>query len=477
MALEALNHAGALKTNLIVILNDNEMSISKNVGGISLFLSKARTRKFYTESNKYVKKFVNKIMPRKSTGVIRFVRKIKYSIKQLLMPTMLFEDIGFRYLGPVDGHDIEKLEHIFRISKDLEGPVLIHVVTKKGKGYKPAEENPDKFHSASNFDIDTGISKKEKTVDYSKVFGEKLVKLAKENKRIVAITAAMKDGTGLTEFAKEFPDRFFDVGIAEQHAVGLAAGLAKNGLIPVVPIYSSFYQRAFDQVIHDICIQNLGVVMCVDRAGIVGNDGETHQGVFDLSFFSMIPNIKVMAPKDFIELENMLEYAVNLNQPIVIRYPRGGEGKTKFDIYTTLEDEKAEIIKEGKDLSIIAIGKMVDRACEISSILEKEEISCEIINARFLKPKDKETILKSITKTKNVITIEDNILDGGLGSKVEDILSEEGLTDIKLKKFGYPDEFIKHGSVGEIEKKYGLDAETIAENVKKNKFKYKLSKK
>lgn len=472
MALEALNHAGALKTNLIVILNDNEMSISKNVGGISLFLSKARTRKFYTESNRYVKKIVNKIMPRKSGGVIRFVRKIKYSIKQLLMPTMLFEDIGFRYLGPVDGHDIEKLENILKTSKELEGPILIHVVTKKGKGYKPAEENPDKFHSASNFDVETGISKKEKTVDYSKVFGDKIVELARKNKKIVTITAAMKDGTGLTEFAKEFPDRFFDVGIAEQHAVGLAAGLAKNGMIPVVPIYSSFYQRAFDQVIHDICIQNLGVVMCVDRAGIVGNDGETHQGVFDLSFFSMIPNIKIMAPKDFIELENMLEYAVSLNSPVVIRYPRGGEGKTKFDIYMPLEDEKAEIIKTGENLSIIAIGKMVDRACEISNILEKENISCEIINARFLKPIDKETILKSITKTKNVITIEDNILDGGLGSKVEDIINEEGLKDIKLKKLGYPDEFIKHGSVGEIEKKYGLDAQAIAENVKRiNKFK------
>lgn len=470
MALEALNHAGSMKTNLTVILNDNEMSISKNVGGISLFLSKARTRNFYTESNRHVKNFLNKIMPSKSNKVIKFVRKIKYSIKQLLMPTMLFEDIGFRYLGPVDGHDIAKLENILKISKELDGPVLIHVVTKKGKGYKPAEENPAKFHSASNFDIETGESTKAKVKDYSKAFGDKLIELAKKNKRIVAITAAMKDGTGLTEFAKEFPDRIFDVGIAEQHALGLAAGLAKSGMTPVVPIYSSFYQRGYDQVIHDICIQNLGVVMCADRAGIVENDGETHQGVFDLSFFSIIPNITIMAPKDFEELENMLEYAVTLNKPVVIRYPRGGEGKTRFEIHETIKTTEAEIIKQGEDISIIAIGKMVDRACEVAEILETSGKSCEVINARFLKPIDKETILESITKTKEVITIEDNILKGGLGTAVEDIINEEGLTDVRLKKYGYPDEFISHGSVGEIEKKYGLDAQNIAEDVKNEKM-------
>ena len=466
MALEALNYAGSTTTNLTVVLNDNEMSISKNVGGISLFLSKARTKKFYTESNRKVKKFLNKIMPNKSSKIVKFVRKIKYSIKQLLMPTMLFEDIGFRYLGPVDGHDIGKLENILKISKDLEGPILIHVVTKKGKGYKPAEENPSKFHSASNFDIETGESTKTKVKDYSKAFGDKLIELAKKNKKIVAITAAMKDGTGLTDFAKEFPNRFFDVGIAEQHALGFAAGLAKNGMIPVVPIYSSFYQRGYDQVIHDICIQNLGVIMCVDRAGIVGNDGETHQGVFDLSFFSIIPNLTIMAPKDFEELDNMLEYAVTLNKPVVIRYPRGGEGKTKFERHEPVEIGKAEIINEGEDITIIAIGKMVDRACEVASVLEESGKSCEVINARFLKPIDKDAILKSISKTKEVITIEDNIIKGGLASAIEDIINEEGLTGIKFKKYGYPDEFIAHGSVGEIEKKYGLAAEDIANDVK-----------
>ena len=309
MALEALNHAGASKTNLIVILNDNEMSISKNVGGISLFLSKARTRKFYTKSSGFIKRIVQKL-PKGSNKIIKLIRKIKDSIKQLVLPNMFFEDLGFKYLGPFDGHDIEKLESLLRITKRLEGPILIHVVTKKGKGYKPAEENPERFHSTSNFDIETGESKKKKSKDYSKAFGDKLVELADKNKNIVAITAAMKDGTGLTEFAKNYPDRFFDVGIAEQHALGFAAGLAKAGKIPVIPIYSSFYQRGFDQVIHDIAIQNLGVIMCVDRAGIVGNDGETHQGILDLSFFSIVPNLTIMAPKDFKELENMLEYAV-----------------------------------------------------------------------------------------------------------------------------------------------------------------------
>lgn len=464
MALEALNHAGAMKTNLIVILNDNEMSISKNVGGISLFLSKARTRKFYTESNKYIKKIVN-MLPNGGNRIIKFIRKVKYSIKQLLLPNMFFEDLGFRYLGPIDGHDIEKLERILKISKDLEGPVLIHVVTKKGKGYKPAEENPDKFHSASNFDIETGISKKEKTIDYSKVFGEKLIELARKNEKIVAITAAMKDGTGLSKFEKEFPNRFFDVGIAEEHAVGFAAGLAKNGMIPVVPIYSSFYQRSFDQVIHDVCIQKLGVVMCVDRAGIVGNDGETHQGIFDLSFFSMIPNITIMAPKDFKELEDMLEYGISLKRPVVIRYPRGGEGKVKFDIHNKIDLGQAEVLKTGKDLSIVAIGKMVDRGVEVANLLEKTGKSVEVINARFLKPIDKETILKSITKTKKVITIEDNIIDGGLGSRVAELIDEENLKDVSLKKYGYPDEFVKHGSVQEIEKKYGLDAESLVKEM------------
>lgn len=466
MALEALNDAASLNTNIIVILNDNEMSISKNVGGIAMSLSRLRTKKFYTQSNKYVKKALGKL-PKKGKRFIKFIRKLKYSIKQLILPNMLFEDLGFKYLGPVDGHNIEKLESLLKIAKDLDGPILIHTITKKGKGYKPAEENPDKFHSSSSFDIETGKTLKEKQTDYSKIFGNKLVELAKENKNIVAITAAMKDGTGLTEFAKEFPNRFFDVGIAEQHALGVAAGMASQGLKPVIPIYSSFYQRAYDQVIHDICIQKLPVVMCVDRAGIVGNDGETHQGIYDLSFFNIVPNLTIMAPKDFKELEQMLEFAINLNSPVVIRYPKGSEGKIKFNQNNEIQLGKSEKLQEGTDLTIIAIGKMVDRAKQVADILEKNNKKVELINARFLKPLDNKTILNSINKTKKVITIEDNIITGGLGSNVEELIVQNNLQDIKFKKFGYPDKFIQHGNIEEIEKIYKLDINSIIEEINK----------
>ena len=454
MALEALNDAGSSKTKLIVILNDNEMSISKNVGGISEFLTRIRTKKFYKKSNNSIRRILEKT-PVIGSPIIRAARRIKYSLKQLFLPNMFFEDLGFKYLGPVDGHDIERIEWVLELAKKEQEPVVVHIITKKGKGYKIAEENPDKFHATGSFNIETGESIKEKKKDYSAVFGEKLVKLAKENKNIVAITAAMTDGTGLKKFKEEYPERFFDVGIAEQHALGLAAGLAKEGLTPVVPIYSSFYQRAYDQVIHDICLQNLPVVMCVDRAGAVGNDGETHQGLLDLSFFNIIPNITIMAPKDFKELEQMIEYAVNLKAPVVIRYPRGGEnGEIKFDKHEEIKQGKAEIIKEGKDISIIAIGKMVAKGEKLAEKLEKQGKEVELINARFLKPFDTEKILETIQKTKNVITIEDNSIIGGLATKVKEIIAENSLQNVKLRCYAYPDKFIEHGSVDELEEKY-----------------------
>ena len=465
MALEALNDAGDSRNNLIVILNDNEMSISKNVGGVPRLLSKIRTKKLYKASNDYIRDILEKI-PLIGKKLSKGIKRIKRSVKQLVIPNMFFEDIGFSYLGPVYGHNLIELEDIMQRSKQIEGPVLIHVITKKGKGYKIAEENPDCFHSTSGFDIETGKSKKAKKDDYSKIFGEKLIELAKRNPNIVAITAAMKDGTGLSKFAKEFPNRFFDVGIAEQHAIGLAGGLASLGMTPVVPIYSSFYQRAYDQVIHDICIQNLGVVMCADRAGIVGNDGETHQGILDLSFFNIIPNLNIMAPKDFGELEDMLEFAVNLRKPVVIRYPRGGEGLTKFDKHEKIELGKSEIIKQGKDVTIIAIGKMVNRTYEVQEKLKKDNIDVEIINARFLKPLDEKAIIKSIEKTKKVITIEDNILKGGLASSIKELIIENEINETKIKCFGYPNTFVKHGSTEEIEKLYGLDIENIAKETK-----------
>lgn len=456
MAFEGLNDAGCNKTKLTVILNDNEMSISKNTGGLSMMLSKIRTRKSYTKPNISAKKVILKI-PVVGKPVVRIVQKFKGSIKQLVIPKMFLEDIGFRYLGPVDGHNESELERMLNITKQLDGPVLLHVITKKGKGYKIAEENPDKFHATGPFEIDTGKSKKEKSKDYSKVLGDKLVELAQNDDKIVAITAAMKDGTGLTEFANKFPDRFFDVGIAEQHALCMAAGMAKEGMKPVVPIYSSFYQRGYDQVIHDIAIQKLPVVMCVDRAGIVGADGETHQGLLDMAFFRIVPNLTIMAPKDFVEFENMIEFAIKLGKPVVIRYPRGGEDKYKFNKEEKIELGKAETLTYGKNATIIAIGKTVSKAVKIAEKLEK----VEVINARFLKPLDVEKIKESIAKTKNVIVIEDGTSVGGLTTAIKELIVDENLKNIKFKSFAYPDKFIEHGSVEELERRYNVDENAI----------------
>ena len=465
MALEALDDAGSSKTRLIVILNDNEMSISKNVGGISRFLTRIRTKKFYKKSNNCIRKLLEKI-PKFGPFVIHIARRIKYSIKQLMIPNMFFEDLGFKYLGPVDGHDIERVEWILNLAKKEKEPVVVHIITKKGKGYKPAEENPDSFHAIGSFNKETGKLIKTKEKDYSQVFGDKLVELAEKNEKIVAVTAAMADGTGLKEFKKKYPKRFFDVGIAEQHAVCMAAGMAKEGFIPVVPIYSSFYQRAFDQVIHDVCMQNLPVVMCVDRAGLVGQDGETHQGMFDLSFFNLIPNITIMAPKDFKELEEMLEFAVSLKAPVVIRYPRGTESKKiKFDKQEKIELGKSEILTQGEDITIVAIGKMVAKAFEVKEELEKEGKTAEVINARFLKPFDEQAIINSMKKTKNIITLEENTIIGGLASKVEEVISKNKEDNIQFKAFGLPDTFIEHGKVEELEEMYKLDAKSIAKEI------------
>lgn len=490
MALEALNDAGFSKTNITVILNDNEMSISKNIGGMNQFLDKLRTKKLYTRTNKLIKNRLNSI-PVIGTKMVRIIQRVKRAFKQLLVHGMFFEDIGFTYLGPVDGHNIEKLESILRLSNQIEGPKIIHVLTKKGKGYTIAEKNPDRFHATSPFNIETGEPKKQKQDDYSKIFGKKLVELAKNNEKIVAITASMKDGTGLRTFQKEFPKRFFDIGIAEQHAITMAAGMAKEGMIPVVPIYSSFYQRAYDQVIHDVAMQNLHVIMCVDRAGVVGADGETHQGTLDMAFFRLVPNLIIMAPKDFKELEDMLEYAVKLNKPIIIRYPRGGEDKnTKFEKHDKIKLGKAEIlkridenlkfknqiienqtkneqmekIKNKPKLSIIAIGKMVSRAMNIAEKIQ-DKIDVEVINARFLKPFDNQTIIKCIQKTKNVVTIEDGTIINGLGTTVKELISDNKLEGIKIECFAYPDEFIKHGKVEELEEIYGLDENSIINKI------------
>lgn len=468
MALEALNDAGVSNTNIIVILNDNEMSIEKNTGGLAMALSKMRTKKFYTNSNRRIKNAVSKI-PRAGNSIIKFVRRVKYSIKQLVLPNMMFEDLGFKYLGPVDGNDIEKLEAMLSRAKDLTGPILIHCKTIKGKGYKYAEENPDKYHSTSSFNIETGKPLKSKKADYSKVFGEKLVDLAKDNKKIVAITAAMTEGTGLTKFKEKYPERFFDVEIAEQHALTMAAGMAMEGITPVVAIYSSFLQRAYDQIIHDICMQNLHVVICADRAGAVGADGETHHGMLDMAFLKLIPNITIMAPKDFSELEDMLEIAVNkMKTPVAIRYPRGGQSEIKFDKskIEEIENKKSETIKQGKDLTILAIGKMVAKAVEISNELAKKNIDAEIINVRFLKPLDKQNILESIQKNKNVYTLEDGSINGGLYTSIAELTAN--IKNVNLQGFAYNDEFIQHGTVEELEKINNLSVESISKKIEKD---------
>ena len=462
MALEALNDVGYSKTKMTIILNDNEMSISPNIGGLNMLLSKLRTKRMYTRTNVIMKKRINEI-PVIGKPIVKIVQTIKRSIKQLIIPKMFFEDIGFTYLGPVDGHNIEELQSILTLSKQIDNPVLIHVLTKKGKGYEIAEKNPDKFHATGPFDIQTGNAQKAKGKDYSKVFGDKLIELAEKNDKIVAITASMKDGTGLTEFSKKFPERFFDIGIAEQHALGLAAGMAIDGMIPVVPIYSSFYQRGYDQVIHDIALQNLPVVMCVDRAGIVGADGETHQGTLDMAFFRLVPNVTILAPKDFRELEDMLAFAVDLKKPVVIRYPRGGEDKEPFEKHETIEKGKAEILKEGNDLSIVTIGKMVAKGMKIAKKLQDKGINAEVINARFLKPLDEQTIKKSIEKTKKVITIEDGTIINGLGTAIKELIMDNHMEDIEIKAYAYPDRFIQHGSVEELEKIYHLDVDDIVE--------------
>ena len=463
MALEALNHVGSTDTKLIVVLNDNEMSISKNIGGINKLLTNLRIRKNYNKSNKYGKLYLSRI-PIVGNIFVRYISKLKDGIKQLFIPGMYFEEIGFRYLGPVDGHDISNLEEIFKNVKLLDGPTIIHVVTRKGKGYTPAENEPNKFHGIGAFNVETGELLKDKQIDYSEIFGKKLIDLAKKNKKIVGITAAMKSGTGLSDFAKRFPDRFYDVGIAEQHALTFAAGLARGGLKPFVSIYSSFYQRGYDQVIHDICLQKLPVIMCVDRAGIVGNDGDTHQGLYDLSFFNLVPNLVIMSPKNFSELEMMMEFSLVLERPVVIRYPRGVENK--IDIKDkTLKLGVSEKLLSGENISIITIGNTAYKGLEIAKKLRENNITCDVINSRFLKPFDNKNIIESIEKCRKVIVIEDSTEIGGLSWTVKSLICDNNLNNIKIKCYSYPDKFIEHGSVKDLEKKYKLDVDSIYEDV------------
>jgi 1-deoxy-D-xylulose-5-phosphate synthase len=464
LAFEGLNQAGHLRKNLIVVLNDNEMSISKNVGAFSAFISRKLTGKYFRELKKEMQSLLKGI-PAIGGNILHFARKAENSLKGFLTPGSLFEAISFDYVGPIQGHDLPQLIEVFRNCRTVEGPVLIHVMTTKGKGYPPAEKTPDLFHGIGPFDIETGEVRAAKggPSSYTAVFGRTMVKLGEEDEKIIAITAAMPDGTGLTPFAKAFPDRFFDVGIAEQHALTFSAGLAAEGFRPVTAIYSTFAQRAYDQIFHDICLQKLPVTLALDRGGLVGDDGPTHHGVFDLSFLRHLPEMTLMAPKDENELQHMLKTAVYSGRPIALRYPRGAGFGVPMDCdLVPLEIGRGEILSEGDDLAVIAIGATVYPALEASRILAAEGIRATVINARFVKPLDRELILKAASTTGALLTVEENALAGGFGSAILELLATEGMTGIRMKRVGIPDRFIEHGSQTQLRADLGLDAAGIA---------------
>ena len=469
MAFEALNHAGHSDTNFIVVLNDNEMSISQNVGGLSSYLNRLRTDPAYFKMKDDVENLLTKI-PAIGKAVFKTAEKAKDSIKYFLVPGILFEELGFTYLGPVDGHNVKELKLVFKRAKNIKGPVLIHVLTKKGKGYPFAEKNPDKFHGVSPFDIHTGntVTTGVSRPSYSAVFGKTLLSLAEKDHRVVAITAAMPSGTGLAEFAKSHPRRFFDVGIAEQHAVTFAAGMALNGMKPFFPVYSTFLQRAYDQIVHDICLQNLPVVFCIDRSGLVGNDGETHHGIFDISFLAHMPNITLMAPKDGREFEEMLRFAASYDAPIAIRYPRGEiDDFSNLNMDYFIDELKAEVLLQGNDLCIIAIGNMVRIAYETAQRLQSEGIYCKVINARVIKPLDEDTLLRECEGIPHIITIEDHVTTGGFGSLVLDLLNrKQAIQGRNIKNIGLPEAFIEHGDVEELMEQYGLNVKGLSDCIR-----------
>ncbi|MDP2921980.1 MAG: 1-deoxy-D-xylulose-5-phosphate synthase [Candidatus Omnitrophota bacterium] len=474
MAFEALNHAGHLRKNMLVILNDNEMSISKSVGALSKYLNRIITAPAYNRIRKDVEGLLTRV-PRFGFRVIRAARRLEEGLKNLLVPGMLFEELGFRYFGPIDGNNVRVVIDTLKNITGLNEPILLHVVTKKGKGYSHAENGPEKFHGISSFDVDTGekvLAAKDAVSreGFTKTFGNKIIEMAETDKRIVAITAAMPEGTGLDKFAKAFSDRFFDVGMAEQHAVGFAAGLARKGLKPVVAIYSTFLQRSYDQIFHDVCLQNLNVVFMLDRAGIVGEDGPTHHGVFDISYIRHFPNIVSMAPKDENELKDMFEWAVSYdNGPVAIRYPRGASYISKLSSGNSPQIVlgKGELLKQGRDVTIVSIGYMSNIALEAASFLMEDGIDAEVINARFIKPIDIELITKSFLKTGRLFTVEEGVISGGFGSGVLELIIDKVSKDTIIKNIALPDRFIEHGDRQKLLDKYGLSSKKIAEAVKK----------
>ena len=460
MAYEALNNASRLKSNFIIVLNDNHMSISENVGGISRYLSGLRTTQTYTEIKKGVEGTLKKI-PGRGDRLVSQLRKTKSGIKQLFVPGMFFEDMGITYLGPVDGHDVRKLVKVLNEAKRVDHAVLVHVITEKGKGYRPAEENPSRFHGTGPFDIRTGEpAEKSSTDSYTEVFSKVLADIARKDEKVVAITAAMADGTGLAPFKKYFPKRFFDVGIAEEHAMTFAAGLAAGGMKPVFAVYSSFLQRAYDQTLHDVCLQDLPVVIAVDRAGLVGSDGETHQGIFDLSFLTSIPNMTVISPKNRWEMADMLRFAVDYPHPVALRYPRGEAYEGMKEFRAPVEYGKSEVLYEEKDIAVIFVGHMAELADRVRSGIREAGYSCSLINARFVKPLDTQ-LLDRLSRTHRLfVTIEENVVSGGFGEQVMEYASDAKLP-VYVRNIGLPDDYVEHGNVEILRRETGLDCGRI----------------
>ncbi|MCR4598822.1 MAG: 1-deoxy-D-xylulose-5-phosphate synthase [Acetatifactor sp.] len=463
MAYEALNNASKLETNFIVVLNDNNMSISENVGGVSKYLNNIRTADGYLD----LKEGIYNALTGSAKGntVIRGIRRLKSSLKTLVIPGMFFEDMGITYLGPVDGHDVQAMVNVIHAAQRVEGPVLIHAITKKGKGFLPAEKHPARFHGTEPFDVETGKLLSPRTEpSYTDVFSTVMCSLAEKHEDMVAITAAMPDGTGLKRFKTQFPDRFFDVGIAEEHAVTFAAGLAAGGLRPVVAVYSSFLQRAYDQILHDVCLQNLPVVFAIDRAGLVGSDGETHQGIFDLTYLSGIPNMHLLAPKNKWELADMLSFAMNFNGPVAIRYPRGTAYTGLEEHRAPIELGKAEWIYRESDVALFAVGSMVEEAVKVRELLKAQGKKVSIVNARFVKPFDEETLLNAAKDHSLIVTMEENVFTGGFGEKVLETANRRRLTN-QILNIALPDSYVEHGNVELLKQHLGIDPEGIAQKI------------
>lgn len=464
MAYEALNNAAQMKKNFIIVLNDNEMSISKNVGGMSKYLSSVRTRESYADLKLGVEKALRSI-PVVGKPMANCLYLAKNGIKQFLVPGMLFEDMGITYLGPVDGHNVKEMVQVLKEARRVRHAVLVHVITKKGKGYGPAEKNPARFHGVDPFDIATGKPLKEKIYPgYTDVFSKKICELAEKNPKIVAITAAMPDGTGLTRFAEKFPSRFFDVGIAEAHAVTSAAGMASAGLKPVVAVYSSFLQRGYDQVLHDVCIQELPVLFAIDRAGLVGSDGETHQGIFDISFLSLVPGMSIMAPKNLWELNQMLEFGVEFEGPLAIRYPRGQAYRGLKEFAAPIEYGKAEMLYEEENIALFALGSMVSTGEHVREKLKARGYSCTLVNARFVKPLDTDMIDRLCGKHKLIVTMEENVLRGGMGMCATRYIHEHH-PGIQVIQVALPDAYVEHGNVSKLREMLGIDSDSVIRRI------------